>query len=146
MRERRAAWGRATHGRSRVPAPRSLGRTPSPPECAVGPGALRDARGKLGCGVPVAPRPLGYPSSRPSRGRPRLPPLAPARRGRKRRMRDAELLSSPARRSEEESAPPPRSPRQDRCPGGGGRAARPRNLRRVTLGGCRFPYGGGRRV
>lgn len=46
MRERRAAWGRATHGRSRVPELRSPGRTPSPPECAAGRGALRDARGK----------------------------------------------------------------------------------------------------
>lgn len=60
-------------------------------------------------------------SSRPGRG---AAPAAPACRGRKRRMRGSEFPSSPGHRSEE-SAPPPRSPRQDRCPGGGGRAARP---------------------
>lgn len=143
MRERRAARGRAT--------PRSLS----------GPRASEPGPGHRVCPSALpAPARSGMPeenlaaesgslrdrcatrSSGPGKG---AAPPAPARPGRKRRMRDVELPSSPARGSEE-SAPPPRSPRQDRCPGGGGRAARPRNLRRVTLGGCRFPYGGGRRA
>lgn len=123
-------------------SPRSGARAglPSLPECAPGPGAVADARGKLGPGRPATARHPEAPGRRVGGG-----PAGPACRGRKRRTRGAELPSSPARGSEE-SAPPPRSPRQDRCPGGGGRAARPRNLRRVTLGGCRFPYGGGRRA
>lgn len=43
------------------------------------------------------------------------------------------LSSLPSRFCPRNPLPLPESPRQERCPGGGGRAERPRNLRRVTF-------------
>lgn len=43
------------------------------------------------------------------------------------------LPSLPSRFCPRNPLPLPESPRQERCPGGGGRAERPRNLRRVTF-------------
>lgn len=147
MRERRAAGlGGTCHPRSLSGpcASEPGGRTPSLPECAPGPRSARDdARGKLGCGVQVALRPLGRA------GQGAAPPAPRSPRGeRKRRMRGLGVPLLPGAVAAPRNPLPRPDPRGRTAAREGGEGERPgRGIFDVSLwGGCRFPYGGGRRA